>query len=62
MAGNGGDQFLSLSLCLGMLVCVVAVAGALLPVVTDVPVMPHSVDFDNIILTNNQKDSIHQNY
>ena len=60
--GHGGDQFLSLSLCLGMLVCVVAVAGALLPAVPGVPVMPHSVEFDNIILTNNQKDSIHQNY
>lgn len=37
MAGRG-DQFLSLGLCLEMSICVVAVAGSLLPVVYDVPV------------------------
>jgi len=59
---HGGNQFRSLGLYLGMLVWVAAVARSLLPVVTDVPVMPHSVGFDNTIFTNNPKDSIHQNY
>ena len=62
MAGHRGvNRSLCLGHCLGISVCVVAVPGALIPV-PGVPVMPHSVEFDNRILTNNQKDSIHQKY
>ena len=43
MAGRG-DQFLSLGLCLEMSICVVAVAGSLIPAVPDAPAATGQID------------------